>query len=227
MAAALSEKALAKKLGVSESFVIDVEQGRKVVNESMIGKFSKILQINVSDLGLNSLETEVVREDREVERQSRLKPTVSKPPAAKTEMKPNTRPTEELWSQAFGENLKNVPILETDLTTPAGKRLYPVENGRIREHNTDKVVLVKCPTDELEGFLIGKGALLMGVPVKEIAEDGIYLIAVDGKQMIRKMRNLHNGNCLAIAKKDREISFTAALREIKPLLKFFSVETSL
>ncbi|NLB22723.1 MAG: helix-turn-helix transcriptional regulator, partial [Clostridium sp.] len=40
-ASGMTEKTLAKNLGVAERFIIDVEGGRRVMNESMIQRCSK------------------------------------------------------------------------------------------------------------------------------------------------------------------------------------------
>lgn len=223
LASGLSEKALGKKLGVSEGYIVEVEQGRKVINEGMIVKFSKVLGKNVSDLGLGSFEAEVVLEEREKERQTRIK----KPQIPQTTAKKEAKPASDIWSQAFGENLKDIPVYDESMAKAIEKRMYPVEKGKIKGYNMDKVVLIKSSTDELQGFLIGKDSLLMGVPVKEINEEAIYLIEVDGKNQIRKVKNLGNGNCLAITKRERETSVTIPLKEIKPLIRFFSVENML
>ena len=49
----MTQKQLAKKLGVSESFINEVELGRKIINENMITKVSKILNKNINDIGMS------------------------------------------------------------------------------------------------------------------------------------------------------------------------------
>ncbi|NLZ47410.1 MAG: helix-turn-helix transcriptional regulator, partial [Clostridiales bacterium] len=51
--AGMSQKALAKKLGVSESFINDVELGRKIINESMINRVSKIFNKDINDISMS------------------------------------------------------------------------------------------------------------------------------------------------------------------------------
>ena len=45
-ASGLSAKALAKKMGVSESFLVELEGGRRVINEAMLQRFSKVVGKN-------------------------------------------------------------------------------------------------------------------------------------------------------------------------------------
>jgi len=51
--AGMSQKALAKKLGVAESFINDVELGRKIINENMIKRISKIFNKDINDISMS------------------------------------------------------------------------------------------------------------------------------------------------------------------------------
>ena len=48
----LSQKALAKKLGVAEKFINEVELGRRIAQESFIDKASKILKTDFNDVSM-------------------------------------------------------------------------------------------------------------------------------------------------------------------------------
>ena len=48
----IPQKALAKKLGVSEKYINEVEMGRKVAQESFINKASKILNVDLNDVNM-------------------------------------------------------------------------------------------------------------------------------------------------------------------------------
>jgi len=45
----ISQKQLGKKIGVSESFINEVEMGKKVINEKFLEKISKILGEEIED----------------------------------------------------------------------------------------------------------------------------------------------------------------------------------
>ena len=49
----LTKKQLSKKLGVSESFINDIELGRKIINESLMSKLTKVLGEDLNDLTLS------------------------------------------------------------------------------------------------------------------------------------------------------------------------------
>lgn len=221
--AGLSPKALAKKMGVSDSFLLDVEQGRKVVNEAMIQRFSTILGRNVSELGLDSFESTVFKAEKEEQRQARVK----EEPVRRVEKAAAPQAKNELWDQAFGSNLKNVPIYTPLLGQPAGQKLYPVEAGRVAGIAAEKAVLIRQDNNELSGYGILRGSLLLGGPVKSLTQDGFYLVSVQGKNLVRKIRLLGNSNVLLLRREEREVSETVALKDVKALFQFSLVETQL
>lgn len=221
--AGMSSKALAKKMGVSESFLLDVEQGRKVVNEAMIQRFTTILGRNVSELGLDSFESAVFKEEREEERKARVKVETVRP----VEKTPTPAVKNELWDQAFGSNLKNIPIYTPAFGQPAGQKLYPVEAGKVNGIPAEKAVLVRQINNELAGYGIYRNSLLLGSPVKTLTQDGIYLITVRGQNLIRKVKLLGNSNVLLQRCEVQEFTETIASKDVKPLLHFSMVETQL
>lgn len=221
-AAGLSPKALAKKIGVSESFLIDVELGRRVVNEAMIQRFSKVLGRNVSELGLDSFESAVFKEEKEIQRQSRIKEA-----PRKAEPSAQSAPRNEVWDQAFGSNLKSVPVYGPAFEQAVGQRLYPVENGRIHGLTADKAVLIRQDSNDLAGYGILHGSELLGAPLRDLSQNGFYLIALGNRNVIRKVKLLGNGNVLLLRREDREISETVSQKSVKALLHFVRVETKL
>ena len=96
----MTQKALAKKLGVAEKFVNEVETGRKIINESLISKVSKVLNTDLNDINM-------VVTDEELQKELKAEKQVRQ-----------TKPAEvnEVWNQAFGSVLKNVPIYDYSLT---------------------------------------------------------------------------------------------------------------
>ena len=61
-AKAISQKQLGKKIGVSESFINEVEMGKKVINEKFLEKISKILGEEIEDTSVSFQADEHVEE---------------------------------------------------------------------------------------------------------------------------------------------------------------------
>lgn len=219
--AKLNAKTVAKKLGISEGNLLDIESGKKVINEAMISRLSKILNKDINSMGLSSFETESLKE----EVQNRK--VISEKPIFKKAEKKEKVVVNELWDQAFGNNLRNVPILDLALKVPQGTKTYPIHNGKIENEPMEKVFCVKAINNELKGFNIPKDSLLLARDIKEIINEGFYLIEIQGQRLIRKCRNLGNGNIQSIKYEKEEIASIIPSKEIKVFAKFFKVEIKL
>ena len=86
----LSQKALAKKLGVAEKFINEVELGRRIAQESFIDKASKILKTDFNDVSM-VVTDEALLEERKA--MKKLKTSFSE--------KPNNTKQEEVWTMPF------------------------------------------------------------------------------------------------------------------------------
>ena len=62
--AGMSQKQLAKKLGVSEAFVSEFENGKKILNQNLIDRITKVLGKDVNDITM-SFEQEVFKDEKE------------------------------------------------------------------------------------------------------------------------------------------------------------------
>ena len=79
----LTAKALAKKLGVAEKYINEVEMGRKVASESFIDKAAKILKVDLNDISM------VVTDEALMEEKKIFKELPKK----------NTQNTSEVWTE--------------------------------------------------------------------------------------------------------------------------------
>ncbi len=210
-------KQVAKKLGVSESFVNEVEQGRKVVNEDLLKRFSKVFDKNISTMGLGSLE-----EAAQTESVARTKEVIKK----EVYVAPKT-PVNELWNQAFGENIKNVPVFDETMKSPISHKGYVVEGKKIEGFPMDKVLLVKSGSEDLKGYGIMKGDLLFGVEAKDIQGTSFMLVSVQGKNLLRRVKNLNNGSVELLSYREKEEVRKVPIKDVLPLVKFHKLERAL
>ena len=97
----IPQKALAKKLGVSEKYINEVEMGRKVAQESFINKASKILNVDLNDVNMIAADEELMEEKR-IEREFKL--------TSKKDNKSN-----EVWENAFSSVLKKSILLNLNI----------------------------------------------------------------------------------------------------------------
>ncbi|MDU4659049.1 MAG: helix-turn-helix transcriptional regulator, partial [Clostridium butyricum] len=85
----LTVKALAKKLGVAEKYLNEVEMGRKVALESFIDKAAKVLKADLNDISMVVTDNDLMEE----------KKTFKELPKRKND-------SNEVWTDAFSSVLR-------------------------------------------------------------------------------------------------------------------------
>ena len=68
----ISQKQLAKKLGVAEKFINEVELGRRVAPENFIEKASKVLKTDFNDMSM-VVTDEALQEEKKILREASAK----------------------------------------------------------------------------------------------------------------------------------------------------------
>lgn len=208
LSSGMTEKQLAKKIGVSESFIKEVESGKKVVNESVMGKISKVLDKDLNDITM-SFETEVFAKEEMVE----PKKTIEK--------------VNDVWNDAFSSVLKTVPIYGYDLNKVLGGRQMPIMNNKIEGYAKDKVLFLEIEDDDMVGYRIAKGDIAFGHIIHEIENNSICLIEKSGERYIRQIKKLDSTKLLLISNKGSVRTETVGVKEIKVLMKLERVEIKL
>lgn len=207
----LTQKALAKKLGVAEKFVNEVETGRKVVSEGLINKASKVFGIDLNDVSMV-----VTDEDLMEERKSQ----------AKTPVAFKATETNELWNDAFASVLKNVPIYDYNLNKALGAKELPIHSNKVEGFHQDKVCYIKIQGNDMSGFRMLDGDMAFSHLVKEIS-NGFFLLEYKGERRIRQVRLLGNSKALLISNGGTVLTETMELRDIKVIAKIERLEITL
>ena len=198
--AKLSEKALAKKCGVAESYIREVESGRRIVSDEQAQRILKVLGV------ANPVSTEL-----EVAAEPPVKPR----PRPRAYMLPveeqaeNARRAAEdssdAWLDALGGVVKRVPVMSPDGLV-IDHVLTPIVGGRIEGGAPDKVLYYRCPDDMLRGFRVHAGDLLLVVPAAKVEDGALMLVDYQDRRVVRKLMKL-DGNRIQMQAFDHE--FTA------------------
>lgn len=211
----LTQKALGKKLGVNDKFINDVELGRKIINEALISKISKVLKVDLNDVSMLATDAELEKEKSEIKKQEEVK--YQKP---KTEVN-------EMWSQAFGSNLKNVPIYNYALNKVLGHRQLPMSSSKIDGHASDKVFYIQIEENDMTGFRIQKGDIALCYSIKEIENNTIALVEHKGKRVVRQIKKLDNSKVLLVSNGGSMMTETAVIKELTPIATLYRIEFNL
>lgn len=210
LASKLTEKQLAKKLGVAESFIKDVELGRKVANESIINRISKILGKDLNDITM-SFEEQALEE-------------------GKQEKKGKNAPVEKIkdvWNDAFSSVLKTVPVYGYAMSKVLEGRKMPIMDNKIEGYSKDKVLFLKIEDDDMIGFRISKEDIAFAHITHEIQNNSICLIEYNGERKIRQVKKLDNTKLLLVSNKGSLRTETVGVKEIKVLVKLDRLEIKL
>ncbi len=209
----IPQKALAKKLGVSEKYINEVEMGRKVAQESFINKVSKVLNTDLNDINMVATDEDLMEEKR-VAKESKA--------SFKRDNKSN-----EVWENAFSSVLKNVPIYDYELKNVKGHKELPIHSNKVEGYPQDKVIYLEVSDDEMSGFRMLKGDLVFGHLVTELNQNGFYLINYNGETKIREVRRLDNSKVLLMSNRGSTITETIEVRNMKVIAKLDRVEIKL
>ena len=204
-------KVLAKKLGAAEKFINEVEMGRKVAPESFIDRAAKVLNVDLNDISM------VVTDEALMEE----KKTLKEMPKKKIEA------SSEVWTDAFSSVLKNVPIYDYSLSKNNGFKEMPVHSNKIEGYPQDKVCYLQIEDDEMSGFRIMKGDLAFAHSVKEVSNNGIFLLDYRGKRKVRQVKTLGNSKILLVSNSGSLITETMEIKEVNVIAKLERIEIKL
>lgn len=214
----ISAKVLAKKLGVSEKYILEVESGRRVVQESFIERAGKFLKADLSEISM------VVTDDALEKEEKQVKKTEIK----QKKINPRTLgETSEVWTEAFSSVLKKVNIYDYNMKNILGSRELPIYSNKVEGYNADKVLYIKIQDDDMSGFRIMQGDIAFAHMVKEPTNNGIFLLENKGKRMIRQIKLLGNSKGLLVSNKGSVYTETVELNTIKVIAKLERIEIAL
>lgn len=212
----ITQKVLAKKLGVAEKFINEVETGRKILNESLIDKISKILKADLNDISMVVTDDALQIEKREIRSTNTLNTG-----------KKQTSEVNEVWNQAFGSVLKNVPIYDYNLSKVHSHRQLPMTSNKIDGYASDKVFYILVEENDMTGYRIQKGDLALCNSIKEIQNNTICLIEFQGKRVIRQIKKLDNIKVLLVSNGGSMRTETVVIKEVKAIAKLNKIEFTL
>lgn len=215
----LSQKQLAKKLGVAESFINEVEQGRKILNESLINKLSKLVGKDINDINM-SIEEEVSREDVDVKEKNIKVNRINTDKTINNEIN-------DVWNNALSSVLKTIPIYKYNLKDVVGSKQLPVMSNKIEGYAIDKVLYLLIEDDDMIGFRIAKGDIAFAHITHEIENNAICLVEYNSERVIRQIKKLDNNKILLISNKGSLRTETAYIKDVQVIAKLDRLEIKL
>lgn len=205
----LTQKALGKKLGVSESFVNELETGRKVANESVIKRISKVFGKDLDDINMYTEEQKEV----DIPRKNVALESIKK------------QEVNAVWDDALGSILKTVPIYKIDLKTVISSKKLPIISNKIEGYAQDKVFFIEISNNDMNGFRISQGDIALAHTIHEAENNSICLLEYNNERIIRQIKKIDSNKLLLVSNSGSGVKTqTVYSKEIKPLAKLDKLE---
>lgn len=225
----LTPKQLAKAIGASEGFVLDVEAGKKVLSDEHIARVSKALNYELGMVGLFSSEQEKVTGVSKASTTG-VRPGVKTPngskPVVETAIATSGQPQsmQEVWNEAFGSVLKTVPVYDYKIDTIIDKKQLPITSNKVEGFPKEKVFYLEIQGDDMAAFRISKGDRAFSYLTNEVDKEGFYFVEYNGSRAVRQIKKLLGDKLLLISNKGTLVTETIEVKSLKVLARLVRLE---
>ena len=202
----LTPKQVAKKCGVSESYLLAVEAGTRIIADDQARRILKSIGLKQQTEAEFTLDDIAATVDLAQVQPRMAAQAAKKAPKKDAELVAATGEEEgvagSVWLDALQSVLKRVPVMNA-VMKPVGYRLVPVENGRIEGANPEKVFFYLAPDDSMRGFRIHRGDIVLTVPAQSPVDGSVMLMNYKEHRYLRKVKILDDRQVL-LQSYDRE-----------------------
>ena len=224
----LTRKQVARMCGISENYLKDVEEGRRIIQDDQARRILNKLgtsQRNEAEFSLDEIAATV---DLGTLAPQKPAPQPEKKPEPQPEPKKPVSAEEQsgIWLDALSSVLRPVPVMNAGWIQ-VSRRMVPIQDGKIEGAKPDRVVYFLAPDDSMRAMRIEKGDLVLVVP-QNLPEDGaIMLVEYGAHRCLRKVKLLGNSNIL-LQSGDRELGAESVhISDIKLVGRAVRVEIAL
>ena len=198
----MTHKAVARKSGVSEGYLKEVEAGTRIIQDAQARRILKVMGAQAPEESSFTLDDIAATVDLQSALPQAAK-AVEKAATGKPEGKAvDTGITGSIWLDALSGVLQHVPIYNA-VMKEVGSRLLPVTEGKIEGAPKDRVYYFKAPDDDMRGFRVHRGDLVLVVPASAPQDGAMMLIETPQGLMLRQIKLLPRFQAM-LQKYDRE-----------------------
>lgn len=219
IAKGLSPKALGKKAGVSESFVLEVEDGRRILNESLANRLSKVLGSNLNENG------DFYTADQEPVKAAPRKPITEERQKPQQDLK-SSAPAPQ-WEHAFSSIIKDVPVFDQNMTRVVTHKKLVLQDNKVEGIPADKAFYIQLEEEHTAVHKLKKGDLVLLQKAAEIQSPGVYLIHYQNALRICEVKPLNSSLLLIGSGRGTLTSETAAIKDVTIMGRCIKAEVRL
>ena len=202
----MTYKQIAKLSGVSEGYLKEVEEGKRIIADDQARRILKKMGLNEQNEPGFTLDDIAATVDlATVKPAAEAAPKPARPAEyapAYSDAPEDKNVTGSVWLDALTSVLKRVPVMNA-VMKEVDHRLLPILDGRIEGATPDKVFYYAVPDDSMRGFRILKDDLCLIVPAGSPVDGAVMLVAVGAHRFLRKVKKLDALNVL-LQSYDRE-----------------------
>ena len=209
--AKMSEKELAQACGQNINYILQIESGKKVINEKIAEDILKILGEKVDffqDVPETPTEPIVVKS---VVKQAQTK-------VADLGITPN-----DAWTGALSGVIKNFPVIEEGRGNVVDSKELSIIGKKIEGIHHEKIGFVKVTDSDMPKLRIAKGDVLTIHLMGDIQSQGTYYFEFGQKKMIRQLIKSQNNKVL-FSRGPSEPETEVDVKNIKVIGKVIKVE---
>ncbi|MBR6753390.1 MAG: helix-turn-helix domain-containing protein, partial [Clostridia bacterium] len=187
----MTHKQVARKCGVSDKYLMEVEAGTRIIQDEQARRILKVMgltQQTEADFSLDDIAATVDLQSA-VPQLTRAVEKKEKQPVAEAKADPGV--SGSIWLDALAGVLKHVPIYNA-VMKEVGHRLLPITNGKIEGANPDKVFYFMAPDNDLRGFRVQRGDLVLVVPAQAAVDGAIMLLQSPLGRVLRKVKRVND-----------------------------------
>lgn len=210
--AKMTEKELAQACGQNLNYILQIESGKKVINEKIAEEILKILGEKVDFFQDVPAEPVAVKPV--------LNPVLKQSPPKSHDLgiTPN-----DAWSGALSGVIKNFPVIEEIRGIEVSSKELSIIGKKIEGVHHEKIGFVKVTDSEMPKLRIAKGDILTIQLMGDIQSQGIYYFEFGQKKMIRQLVKSQNNKVL-FSRGPYESETEVDIKNIKIIGKVIKVE---
>lgn len=187
----MTHKQVARKCGISDKYLMEVEAGTRIIQDEQARRILKVMgltQQTEADFSLDDIAATVDLQSA-VPQLTRAVEKKEKQPVAEAKADPGV--SGSIWLDALAGVLKHVPIYNA-VMKEVGHRLLPITGGKIEGANPDKVFYFMAPDNDLRGFRVQRGDLVLVVPAQAAVDGAIMLLQTPQGRVLRKVKRVND-----------------------------------
>ncbi len=208
----LTRKQVARMCGISEGYLLDVEEGRRIIQDDQARRILRKIGVRKEEeahFTLDEIAAAVDLETISPPRREEAKPEPAAPRKSEAEKENDDHKggPSGVWLDALSSVMKAVPVMNAGWIQ-VGRRMVPIQDGKIEGANPEKVSYFLVPDHSMHGMRIEKDDLVLIVPQSLPVDGAIMLVETGAHRCLRKIRLLGNSQVL-LQSGDREMQADA------------------